>query len=86
MAKHDNVQLHVSVKSGWLNLGESLGSATDRALEALNEEGYWVVFVIPDQWSVGRSIVNALVRLFTLGFVAYEPGLLIIAERRRDSA
>ncbi len=85
MAKHDNVQLHVSVKTGWLNLRESLGSATDRALEALNEEDYWVVFVVPDRWSVLRTLGNSLVQVLTLGFVSYEPGLLLIAERRPKS-
>ena len=81
--KGHNAQLRGAVRSGWIGLlrGESAGSIMDRSLEALNEEGYRVVFIIEDRWSLGRHLQNILVGLLTLGFVLYSPGYLIIAER-----
>ena len=81
--KGHNVQLRGSVRSGWIGLlrGESAGSIMDRSVEALNEEGYRIVFIIADRWSLGRHLQNLLVGILTLGFVLYSPGYLIIAER-----
>ena len=44
-----NIQRRVSIKGGWIFLGVSLGSAVRTALVDLNDEGYRVAFMVPDQ-------------------------------------
>ena len=79
-----NVQRRVSLRSGWLGLfaGESLGSATEREIDALNLDGYRVAFIVNDKWSFFRHLLNLLVTVGTLGFISQRPGLLIIGEAK----
>ena len=81
-----NVQSRVTVKAGWIGVfaGESLGSATERTIADLNRDGYRVAFMVPDQWSVGRKLLNILITACTVNILSYQEGLLIIGERPDD--
>ncbi len=78
-----NIQRRVSIKGGWLFLGVSLGSATRSVLVDLNDDGYRVAFIVPDQPSVFWHVGNILLAIVTLGFFYRRAGLLIIGERLR---
>lgn len=51
-----------------------MGSAVERTVVDMNRKGYRVAFIIPDQWSFGRKVLDALVWACTLGFVAWQEG------------
>ena len=76
-----NIQRRVSIKGGWLFFGVSLGSAVRRALVDLNDEGYRVAFIVPDQPSFFWYVAQVLVGVLTLGFFFRRRGLLLIGER-----
>ena len=65
-----NRTLRVELKSGWLHLGESQGRAVDRAIEEMNGDGFKVVFITDDRWSIGttKMAINAIITICTLGF------------------
>ncbi len=77
-----NVQQRASLRGGWFGFlsGESMGKSVERAIIDLNRRGYRVAFMIPDQWSLVRRILNILLTIVTLGFVSHSPGILIIGE------
>ena len=83
-----NVQRRATYVAGWIGLfrGESLGSAVERTILELNADGYRVVFMIPDRWSVARVLLNILITVVTLGIVSKARGMLIIGERHEDAA
>ena len=64
-----NVQRRATSIAGWIGLfrGESLGSAVERTIMELNADGYRVVFMVPDRWSVARVLLNILITVVTLG-------------------
>ncbi len=78
-----NVQRRITIRGGLIGLleGDSLSSATGRAIYGLNNEGYRVAFLIQDQWNLARVLLNTLVTVVTLGVVSSQPGLLIVGER-----
>ena len=76
-----NIQRRVSMKGGWLFLGVSLGGEVRRTLVDLNDEGYRVAFIVPDQPSFLWYVMQVLVGTLTLGFFYRRRGLLIIGER-----
>ena len=76
-----NTTIRVELKSGWLHLGESQGSAVDRAIEELNGDGYRVVFITEDKWSFAKKMANAIIVVCTLGFGGRRKGVLIVGER-----
>ena len=61
--------------------GESLGRSLERVLPELNDDGYRVSFVLPDQPSIGWILLNILIAFCTLGFYWRRAGVLIIGER-----
>ena len=77
-----NVTKRVNLRGGWIGLisGESQGKALDRAISDLNRDGFKVAFIVPDRWSFVRYLVEVLVIILTLGFVARTPNLLIVGE------
>lgn len=78
-----NIQRRVSVKGGWLFLGVSLGSALRSELVNLNDDGYRVAFIVPDQPSPFWYFGNLLLGILTLGFFYRKRGLIIVGERLR---
>ena len=76
-----NIQRRVSIKGGWLFLGVSLGSEVRSALVDLNDDGYRVAFIVPDQPSFFWYVAQILLGIVTLGFFYRRRGLLIIGER-----
>lgn len=80
-----NRTIRVELKSGWLHLGESQGRAVDRAIEEMNGDGFKVVFITDDRWSLGKKIINAIITICTLGFRGRRASVLIVGERvKRD--
>jgi len=77
-----NVTKRVNFRGGWIGLfsGESQGKALTRALTEMNADGYRVAFVVNDRWSFVRYLLEVVVIIITLGFVARSPNLLIIGE------
>lgn len=71
----------VELKSGWLNMGESQGRAVDRVIERMNEDGYRLVFITEDKWSLGKKIINFFLTCITFGFRGRRPSVLIVGER-----
>ncbi len=83
MARPVNVCERVSVKAGWIAIlsGQaSLASAITRNAESLNERGYRVVTIIPDQWGFLRHLLNIILSVVTLGLYSQKPGVLIVGE------
>ena len=78
-----NIQQRVSGRGGWIAMlqGESQGRALERVIPTMNASGYRVAFIIPDQWSFARKMLNLLVFFGTAGFFAHTEGVLIIGER-----
>ncbi len=76
----------VELKSGWLNIGESQGRAVDRAIRRLNEDGYRLVFITEDKWSLARKFFNFLFTCITFGFRGRRPSLLIVGEKTDSPA
>jgi hypothetical protein len=78
-----NVQQRASVRGGWIGImtGESMGSALERTTNELNARGYRVAFIVPDQWSLARRVLNVLLFTVTAGFIAHSPGVLVVGER-----
>ena len=78
-----NVTRRVAYRGGWLGLfsGESQGKALERVIPQLNAEGYRVVFVVPDRWSIAKLLLSVLIAILTLFIFVPTPNLLIIAER-----
>ena len=81
-----NVQRRAQHRGGWLGIlrGESQGAALDRVLPVLNGDGYRVAFVIPDKFSLAKTLLSALLAVCTLGFYWPTPGVLVIGERVDD--
>ena len=71
----------VEYKTGWLNIGESQGSALDRAIKDLNRSGYRVAFITEDKWSLGKKVLNAILTICTLGFRGRASSLLVVGEQ-----
>lgn len=77
-----NVTRRVAMRGGWLGLfsGESQGKALERVIPALNAEGYRVVFIVPDKFSLFRKVLNVIILVVTLGFVGFVENLIIVGE------
>ena len=78
-----NVVRRVSMRGGLLGLlsGESQGKALERVIPQLNRDGYRISFVIDDQWSMLKRILNIFVLVLTLGFFGFSQNVLLIGER-----
>lgn len=78
-----NIVRRVSMRGGWLGLlsGESQGKALERVIPAMNAEGYRVVFIVPDKFSLAKRVLAVLVLVVTLGFVGITENVLIIGEK-----
>lgn len=62
--------------------GESQGQALERALPALNADGYKVAFMIRDEWNIFKKVLFTYIfALFTLGLYYRAENWLIIGER-----
>lgn len=79
---HQNVVRRVAMRGGWIGLlsGESQGKALERVIPAMNAEGYRVAFIIKDQFSWARRVLNLVIFAITLGFVGFVENLLIVGE------
>ena len=56
----------------------------ERTIRQLNENGYRVVFVVPDHWSIIRRLINWFVLIGTDGIIGHAPGVLIVGEKVAD--
>lgn len=85
MANHvDNIHEIADHRGGWwraIRGQSSIGASLQRTMGTINERGYRVVLVIPDQWTLGRAILNAIVFFVTVGAIANAPGYIVIAEK-----
>ena len=79
-SRFENTQVSATSHGGWLR-GESWGGSLDRAFRDLNSDGYRVVILIPDRWSLWRQLINALRSICTFGFSTRSPGFIVIGER-----
>ena len=70
----------VELRAGWLHLGESQGRAVARAIVKMNTDGYKVVFITEDKWSLGKRIGNFLLSIISLGFRVRRPSVLLVGE------
>ena len=79
---HKNIVRRVAMRGGWIGLlsGESQGKALERVIPQMNEEGYRVAFIIKDQFSWARRVLNMAIFIVTLGFVGFVENLLIVGE------
>lgn len=77
-----NIVRRVSMRGGWIGLfsGESQGKALERVIPAMNAEGYRVVFIVPDKFSLAKKFLALVVLVITLGFVGIVENLMIIGE------
>lgn len=78
-----NILVGVGTRGGWAGIltGENLGKSLMRAVPRLNDQGYRVVQIIPDEWSFFKQLASFILAILTLGFLNPTPGLLIVAER-----
>ena len=78
-----NVQRRVSGRGGWLPAfsGESHGRAFDRVIPELNSEGYRVLFIVEDQFSLPYRLLQNVIAVVTLFAYWRSPGWLIVGER-----
>ena len=84
-----NIQRRVEFVRGLVGAlqGESQGAALERALPALNQEGYRVVFMVKDEWNVFKKLLFTYTYIFafiTLGLYYRSENWLIIGERMED--
>ena len=82
-----NIQRRVNIRGGWIGLfsGESMGSAIERILRRLNEDGYRVTFMVRDEWSFFRHVLNVIVTIGTVGILSHQQGYVIIGEKIADA-
>ena len=73
----------VKFRGGWLGLftGESQGKAMERVLPEMNQQGYRVVFIVSDKFSLVKKFLVLLLAVVTLGFVVLVENLLIVGEQ-----
>lgn len=78
-----NRQFRVSYRAGWIGAlsGESQGSALERTMSAMNEQGYRVVFIVADRWNIFKTILNVVIAVCTLGAWYRAPNHIIVGER-----
>ena len=78
-----NIISRVSMRAGWLGLlsGESQGKALERVIPTMNAQGYRVTFIIRDEYSLARKLLNGLIFVVTPGFIGFKENLMIIGER-----
>ncbi len=72
----------VTYRGGWPGLfgGENQQKALERALPEINGDGFRVVAVVRDRWSIWKRIGVVLLLVVTLGFVGRVPNVLLITE------
>ena len=77
-----NMMRRVNMRGGWIGLfsGESQGAAIERILPGFNSDGYKVGFIIKDEWSLGKKLLNALLAVVTLYICVPRLNMLIIGE------
>lgn len=80
MARPYNRTEQASVKTGWLFFAENQRRAIGRAIEQLNKEGYKVVFITEDRWSLLQKIIQFIVFVCTVGFFGRRPSVLVVGE------
>ena len=86
MAESINVCRRVEIHAGWvakLQGRRNVHAAIQREIESLNADGYRVVWIHPDSWGLLRTLWGFFVWLWTLGFFASQPGILIVGERMK---
>ena len=78
-----NIQRRVSGRGGWLPAfsGESSGRSFERVIPELNAEGYRVLSIVEDRFSLPYRLLQYDIAFVTLFAYWRSPGSIIIGER-----
>ena len=76
-----NKLYRVNRTGGWRGISKNLGDNVTDQLAAMNADGFRLVFMTQDKWSLFQHIGAFFHAVFTLGISGRKPGLLLIGEK-----